>query len=212
MIFVCGSSWSTGIFAKNKSWADYLGEMLDMEVVNYSDNGRGNDFLVRRTMDYFRDNTADLCILNWTPPSRREYIINNEWGYMIPWFHDWDAKSVEMYQNNALTKPKWQEIYDFHRLHLQSDEKDTTNTNHNYTLITTYLKYREIPYLCFSVDDYTNADVYFMKEKMYVACKDNLNKFNHPTPEGHKVWAKIVYDKLNSPIGNMSIMDEVNGT
>ena len=61
MIFVCGSSWSTGIFAKNKSWAEYLGEMLNMEVINYSDTGRGNDFLVRRTMDYFRDNTADLC-------------------------------------------------------------------------------------------------------------------------------------------------------
>ncbi len=210
MIFVCGSSWSTGIFAKNKSWAEYLGEMLNMEVINYSDTGRGNDFLVRRTMDYFRDNTADLCILNWAPTSRREYMIDGEWAYIVPWFHDWDEKSRELYTSNR--KENWHDVYNFHAKHIQNETRDFVNTDNNYTLLTTYLKYRDIPYLCFSVDDYTNDDPYFMKEGMYNVCKDHLNKYTHPNPEGHKLWAKKVYDALNKPIGNMSVLDGVDAS
>ena len=74
------------------------------------------------------------------------------------------------------------------------------------------LKYKDIPYLCFSVDDYTNDDPYFMKDRMYYVCKEYLNKYNHPNPEGHKIWAQKVYDALNVPIGNMSVMDGVNAS
>ena len=212
MIFVCGSSWSTGVFEKNVSWADYLGEMLNMEVVNYSSGGVGNDYIVRRTLEYFKDNTANLCIINWAPQSRREYMINGEWAYIVPWFHDWDEKSRKMYENNALTKPDWKEVRDFHVKYLHDDKRDYVNTDNYYTLLTTYLKYKDIPYLCFSVDDYTNDDPYFMKDRMYYVCKEYLNKYNHPNPEGHKIWAQKVYDALNVPIGNMSVMDGVNAS
>lgn len=55
---------------KEKRFSTIMGNQLDAEVINISNSGVSNDWIVEKTMTWFSTNNADLAVIQFTEPSR----------------------------------------------------------------------------------------------------------------------------------------------
>lgn len=84
-ILAVGDSFTYGeeLADRNLAWPTVLANKLNGIAINNGQPGGSNDCIIRTSMDYLLNDTADLVVIGWTSPGRTEFVDGN--GYYDVW-------------------------------------------------------------------------------------------------------------------------------
>ena len=195
------------------SWPNQLGKLLNMESVNDGWPGASNDKIFRTSINWIsnyisqtKDPSNLFVVIGWSTPERKEIRTDDGlWFDILP--------LVEPFKGTPKYLKKLTKLY---KIHFFNETADTVRTMLHILSMQSFLQIYEIPYLFFNalhlyfpgnwedtIQPYTNLldfkHIYYRNGGMYMYCfkhkyKQGPNK--HPLEEGHKAWAKKLYDYI----------------
>jgi len=212
-LYANGDSWMAGDGVEEKGYkvqgtkrcSKLLSDKLGLIEINESTSGGSNDRMVRRTIEWFDNNTDKwdevLVILGFIEPIRMEY-----WDPDEKWV-GWTAHSFNEFIVSEPDK-KWWEKYVTLFLH---DVNVNYNLKNQILLLTSFFDSNNIKYLMFfswSVhlknykDFKTINKKYFIFERFKeyiinkIGRKKAISKCDHASVDGHKIWTEKLYEEL----------------
>jgi len=188
-LIVCGDSWTAGTLTSGnyRLWPDYLGSMLNMDVINLGDGGRGNEFIYNNIIDALcKEKNIGLAIALWSnpnrivgkrgvnrgPPSQAEYNLLRSLRWYNAFQNFCEVNSVPYLQGGA-----WWHL----------EKKDILSMIDN----NIFYKINEKTFIGwpmateiggFTFDDKLSDDLRVSEED------------RHPNTEGHKLIAELLYN------------------
>jgi hypothetical protein len=226
-LFTIGCSFTEGqglLRPHIESYTSILAEKLQMEYFNFGACGMSNDYIFRKVFELLNSNTIhkeDILIIQWTHYTRKELptVFNEkEWYHTIPnSLHAYEDKVILERDGIKSVQNKYKNLNpDNERIELESNNKKILETyilqflNEEYQINTTknyinslytYLEhfgYKHIHF--FGWDACMIENMYFdklnfLKETFGGYTKTPGNE--HPDNFGHKIWATILYEKIN---------------
>jgi len=219
-LFTTGCSFTYGEELPDPAtqcWPALLAKRLDMPLANWSRPGAGNDYLIKKTMQYVPRLKPSLVIVSWTGAGRVEFSddngIFNIWPGLAPTYvayppHEHRGEVLEYItrHNNDLHE---------HRRWLR-----------NVVLLQDYLKLRNVNYFFLN-----NFDNQARNRQFNLRCRDYVNQIDtsrfigwpdegtlewtahlpkmprmHPGPEAHTEIAAQVYRFIDQS-GNLPVVE-----
>jgi hypothetical protein len=242
-LVVSGDSWTAGISVRDKNdrplfrtdptknvnpefklWPEYLGDMLDMDVVNVGLGGTGNEFIYNHIVDKLSSaKNVGLAVAMWSDHARWDFIRNRTLRI------DPSVKDPFEWWKSQKLIDRYRPVVDvIKNKNMVSTEYNLLKSLRWFNAFQNYCEVNSIPYMqCSAFNKISNDMVsqiidhpvfYKMNENHFYGwpvfhqiggfnMSDKLNKIDpelkklrvsdedtHPNTEGHKFIAKLLYN------------------
>ena len=113
-LLVSGCSFSAHSYTithKFPVWPEVLGKMLDMEVINLAQNGRGNEFIYSTILDCLtKENNIGLVVAMWSESNRIDFEVPHrpETRRTRPYIKEWS--SIHTIRENDIRDKFWKDV------------------------------------------------------------------------------------------------------
>lgn len=218
-IFVNGDSYSAETQGPD-TYSKYLGELIDVPVINFAKGGSSNDRIFRTTLEYCAKLSKDqqpLIIIGFSFVTREETWIEDVSKYV---------DRINDYPGSKFITSQWLQDKDLDEstMHLIIDQNINKQMINFYTklfMLTQTLKFLNLPYFLFSAadnKDFRNLDWNSLKNlTMYQhiqqdPCVFDIHNFSigtwakenkmqttptyHLYSDGHEKFANFLYSKV----------------
>ena len=211
-------------------WSNHLEDKFDT-VVNLANGGKGNDRIVRTTLDYCNNNdmTDYVAIIQWSSPFRTEYWNpeDNEWINVVVNNGIQGNWTLDISSNPNTARTQLQTLsYDNEMKWLNSFNDYDIAYYNNVLVLQNFFEDKQIPYMFTSM---SNLEHPFMERNIYDTLPStpeiNLKKLidkskwaevslseyadnnpisqedQHPNLKGNKLIAQALYKELMEKYG-----------